>query len=67
MKIPRYKNESGTTVSSGRSLTTGTQTGGAIASLGVTAINKVSEYIIFQCFTEKSENIKYNVPNIVYI
>jgi len=44
MKIPRYKNESGTAVSSGRSLTTGTQTGGAIASLGVTAINKVSEY-----------------------
>lgn len=44
MKIPRYRNEGGTTINSGRSLTTGTQTGGAVANLGVTAINKITEY-----------------------
>lgn len=44
MKIPRYRSEDGTTINSGRSLTTGTQTGGAVASLGMTAMNKVTEY-----------------------
>ena len=44
MKIPRYRSEGGTTIDSGRSLTTGTQTGSAVANLGVTAINKVTEY-----------------------
>ena len=32
MKIPRYRSEGGTTINSGRSLTTGTQTGGAVAN-----------------------------------
>jgi hypothetical protein len=44
MKIPRYRSEGGTTINSGRSLSTGTQTGGAVANLGVTAINKITEY-----------------------
>ena len=44
MKIPRYRGGDGTTISSGRSLTTGTQTGGAVAELGQTAMTKVSQY-----------------------
>lgn len=44
MKIPRYRGGDGTAISSGRSLTTGTQTGGAVAELGQTAMTKVSQY-----------------------
>jgi len=45
MKLPRYtsQNSSGV-VSSNRSLTTGTQTGSAIADIGALALNKVAEY-----------------------
>ena len=45
MKLPRYKdNTSSNVVASNRSLTTGTQTGGAIADIGALALNKIAEY-----------------------
>ena len=45
MKLPRYKSDNSSgVVSSNRSLTTGTQTGGAIADIGALALSKVAEY-----------------------
>ena len=45
MKLPRYKSDNSSgIVSSNRSLTTGTQTGGAIADIGALALSKVAEY-----------------------
>ena len=45
MKLPRYKSDNSSgIVSSNRSLTTGTPTGGAIADIGALALSKVAEY-----------------------
>ena len=45
MKLPRYKSDNSSgVVASNRSLTTGTQTGGAIADIGALALSKVAEY-----------------------
>ena len=45
MKLPRYKSDNSSgVVSSNRSLTTGTQTGGSIADIGALALSKVAEY-----------------------
>ena len=44
LKIPRYASQEAAKISSSRSLTTGTQTGGAIAEIGNIALQKASEY-----------------------
>ena len=44
LKIPRYASQETAKISSSRSLTTGTQTGGAIAEIGNIALQKASEY-----------------------
>jgi hypothetical protein len=45
MKLPRYTNDSNVgNVKSSRTLTTGTQSGGAIAEIGKIALNKATEY-----------------------